>query len=273
MSDSGNWFGMVFLHWFIVGFLLLFGLRYLIRPERFGTLRGVFDDVCIDGSLKERFEIALDRRDRAEGLGTAPGRALGIVALTLSIPAALTNVAPAIWYAMSLLGASLAIATFYLRMRLTTRRRAASLSPRSAGRVVPAIWFLLGALDVVAMLPYCLHPTTRLAAIIVAFSASLLLVVAWATAMMPSLLLGEDVEMEAFIDDRARANRARTFLVWIMCMAFVLASWSSFAADEPRFLAWLYTVVVFVAFCVWRPGKEVPLPGTVTCSAGEAQPA
>ncbi len=194
-------------------------------------------------------------RRNAEGIF---GRGYGRLFTLLCALAAGIEFVPGIPYVLpyAIVCITLALITYlgYVQFRRAAERRVAPLERRSVLAALPlvSIVSMLGALT--AALMFTVYPSLRLGALAVAAATLLLGITAWRIATAPSLLLGEDPQVEYAIDQRLRVGRA-TGIAVLACapgglfaaFAGTMLSGSDLYANVAQDLALAALIVALVA--------------------------
>jgi hypothetical protein len=213
----------------MAGAVLAVGVASFLSPQCMFGVPGMM--ACSKGSLspsqRERLSHALAARRNAEGIF---GRGYGRLFTVLCVAAAGMEFVPGVPYVLpyAIICIGLALITYlgYIQFRRAADRRVAPLERRSVLAALPLISIvsMLGALA--AALMFTIYPPLRLGALAVAAATLLLGVTAWRIATAPSLLLGEDPQVEYAIDQRLRVGRATGIAVLACAPGGVFAAFA-----------------------------------------------
>ncbi len=119
----------------------------------------------------------------------------------------------------------LAMASVYMiREERARRRRIASLAPRPAVDVIPAIWIATAAASALMLIPYVVFAQERAAALMIGFCALLMAAIARQIVSAPLQLTGVDAQSERIRDRAMRLRRAGITAVLAVGIVFVFIS-------------------------------------------------
>lgn len=244
--------GMQFTVIFTESFFALFGLLMIFMGRRSGRLRSYFWVKTIPTELRARVNSAMLRREAIERLpNIAPW--CGMCALVASGLIAARMLTPGVADALLMAAFATLLATTFSRIRhATLQRRAAVLAPRTrvtalavAGYIATAVCMLcVGAAH--AVLPWWSD-----AAVIAVMAFMMYL--AYALSALPSLLIGDDIEAETFVDGHVRATRSSMMLYFAMSCAFVYLQFSSVSGDMTvlRLGATVCAAMAWIGYSSW----------------------
>jgi hypothetical protein len=202
-----------FSYWYISIFLMVIGVGGVLASRFVSSLGCNFWFAFRDPIIAPRLRSVLDRREELEGLGRRPMLVSSISYFFFGVLCLLRLVTPAIAYALACADVALMFAWMYARVRNRGERRAASLSPRRQSSVIPPLAFA-GAIVAAAMpLLFVTDPNLRLPALLVSLSSLAIVVSAWSVAGMAAVLVGEDPDVEVYVDERLRRVRVGSMLV------------------------------------------------------------
>jgi hypothetical protein len=202
-------------------------------------------------AARERIELAVARREAAEGQPARLGLWMGGWSFLLAAACAASRVQPILLYAVFWLGMALLIAAAFLRLRNSQPTRVAVLTVRSTAAVIPPVWFCAGAACALTLLSGVTDPEYRLPAAIVTSSSLLTALIAWRLTTLPALLSGVDVAAEQIVDDRLRFLRSSVALSFSFVQTLAFASQMLHDATAWRWAAYALSMGVSVAFAVW----------------------
>lgn len=235
---------IVWIRWFMVVFFTGFGAWMLITRDSFANASGFFRCFHLDEPAQTRLVSAYRRRERSEALPSASmGGVLGALSLALALIAALTQAPVTLLYAADVFALAAILTLGYARLRRATRRRFASLHVRAAGTIAP--WYAWAIVAITSVLPLAWLPRTPVSACLVTAAGVAIVLLAWRVASLPALLNGEDLAVEAFVDERLRAARVTNLLSTAVAPSFVFEAFTGYT-DSPLHVAALS--VAFVAF-------------------------
>jgi hypothetical protein len=230
------------IRWYMVGFFVLFGLWLLGKRESFANVSGAFCSLGLDGPARVRLGSAVRERQTREALpSSAMAVTIGGVSLVMAVVAALTTASVTLLYAMLtfVLGAVLSIA--YVRFRRSESRRVASLRARRTRDVVA--WYIWPIVSLAAVSPVFWFHGAPLASPIIVCAGLTIEVLAYRVATMPALLLGDDVLVERFVDDRLRAIRTTNLLAVAVAPGYVFEAFNGFTDSNVHLMALLFSLV------------------------------
>lgn len=181
-----------------------------------------------DPVLKQRVAQALQERRRVESvplafrIAAAIWIALGVLFMLASAEKLLPQWVQSLTYGITCLGLSLLTLGAYLRIRNAQPVRVAMLTRRVPTDVIPMPWFAVAAFSACSTLLGITQANSGefIAALFVCISALATTGVAWGMTGLPARLTGEDVEIERFIDERVRFNRAASILLLVFGQTF-----------------------------------------------------
>jgi hypothetical protein len=242
-----------FSYWYISFFLIAIGVAGLIASRFLSSLKCNFWLELRDPNIAARLRAVLDRRDELEGLGRMPVIVASISYLFFGILCLLHIVTPAIAYALACADVALSSAWAYARVRNRSQRRAASLAPRRQSSVVPPPAFLGALLAAAVPLLFVSDPNLRVAALIVSLSSLAIVVSAWSIAGMAAVLVGDDPDLEVYVDERIRRSRVCSMLALAYAVIPVfIAVVTRDAANLPVYnYAFVVSMVLTVMFLTW----------------------
>lgn len=243
----------VYLHWFWVGFFVLFGVFLIARVRNYLSAGSAACAIKMpsDDAAAQRIQAAVKRRADAEGRPVPLGLWLGAFCFFLGALAAFTKVQPALLYALLCLGMAVGVALVFLRIRNSQPTRVAVLSVRSTEAAIPLYWFYLASASALAVLSYTANAQYRFSAIIVTVSSLLTIAIAWRLTNLPALLSGVDIPAEQIVDDRLRSYRSRAVMVFGVVQTFVFCSQVLAEQTDVQTLSYVLTTVVWIAFGIW----------------------
>lgn len=242
------------LHWFWAAFFAGFGVYLLIRPGCMmrATLRVLR---LRDGSDRERFDAALERRRSIEHIPNSTGYSAGAFSLIMAVITAFSHISTGLLYAIFCLGLASAMTVFYLHLRNSQPKRVAVLSARSAGTVIPSWAFGLGAVSALTCLAITTITQLTVPASVVFVSTAITIFAAWRLTSLPSILQGIDVPVETVLDARLRFQRSASVLILGLAQPFVFCSQSLDDRFQVLWLAYFVTLVPFFVFAMWVARK------------------
>lgn len=244
-----------FSYWYISLFLMALGVVGLIAGRTCSSIKCNFWVELRDPVIGPRLRAVLDRRDELEGLGRKPVAIASISYLVFGLLCLLHIVTPAIAYALACADVALMFAWMYARVRNRSQRRAASLSPRRQINVVPPL-ALVGALLAGALpLLFMTDPNLRVPALLVSISSFVIVLSAWSVAGMAAVLVGDDPDVEVYVDERIRRSRvvsmlALAYAVIPVFIAVVTRDASILPVYNYAFGASMVLVVMFTTWCL-----------------------
>ena len=209
-----------FSYWYISIFLIFIGVAGVIASRSLNLLKCNFWLELRDPTVAPRLRAVLDRRDALEGLGQKPVLVASISYLFFGILCLLHILTPAITYALACADVALVFAWVYTRVRNRSQRRAASLAPRRQISVVSPLAFIGALLSAAIPLLFVTDATLRAPALLVSLSSLAIVAAAWSIAGMAAVLVGEDVDLEVYVDERIRRSRVGSMLA----LAYAVAS-------------------------------------------------
>lgn len=258
-----------FPRWYIAIFEVAYGASMIVRAGWVDDPRRKFRRESKDPELGTRFRTVLERRRAIEAIPETPWRINGAVWVILGVLTALGVVAPVVSYALVCLAMGAVMTIVYVRLRNRGERRAASLAPRAAVRIVPWWLFAIAAIDALTPLPFMTNPNLVVPAAIVALVSTMMIVAASLVSGMSAMLTGEDADIELIVEDRVRAYRVGTPLFISIALPLVFFAIGSMAAAEPgpgtqlQVVAGTINAVTFLAaygwwmLCLLRKAKPV----------------
>ncbi len=245
--------GAQFSYWYISIFLMLVGVGGLIASRYLNLLKCNFWLELRDPVIAPRLRAVLDRREAVEGLGRKPVVISSISYFFFGLLCLLHIVTPAIAYALACADVALTFAWMYARVRNRGQRRAASLAPRRQIAVVPPLAFGGALLAAAVPLLFVTDPELRVAALLVCVSSLAIVVSAWSIAGMAAVLVGEDADLEVYVDERLRRLRVGSLLTFAYAVAPVFISVvTRDAVSLPVYnYAFVASMVLAVMFLTW----------------------
>ena len=242
-----------FEQWFISAFLIGFGIVVVAQVDRFGDPAYFFKREVRNYELGARFKAVLDRRRSIEAFPHSAYTVVGGVSILLGIATAFKVVMPIVAYANLCLVMAVTLAVVFAHMRNRGVRRAAALSPRSAGTAVNPIWYVCAAVSALLPLVFLATPALKLAAVLVSLSSLGILVMSLRTATMASILTGEDNELEVLIDERLRSARVALLLCFAYTVPFVFFGISGEGRETAFYqtFAFAWCAAFWLAYFSW----------------------
>jgi hypothetical protein len=242
-----------FSYWYISIFLIAVGVAGLIAGRYLSNIKCNFWFELRDPVIGSRLRAVLDRREELEGLGRTPVIIASISYLFFGLLCLLHIVTPAIAYALACADTAVSSAWLYARVRNRSPRRAASLAPRRQSSVVPPLAFLGALLVAVVPLLFVSDPNLRIAAVLVALSSFAIVVSAWSIAGMAAVLVGDDADLEVYVDERIRRSRVCSMLALAYAVVPVfIAVVTRDAVNLPLYnYAFVVSMVLVVMFFTW----------------------
>ncbi len=230
-------------HWYMVAFFTLFGVSILRRGEGFAALDGLF---CgprrSEGELGDRLVHAYRRRQHNENL---PSRTMGLIvggtSLCAALIAATTQAPVVVLYAALTFVLAAVLTVAYARLERVEAPRVASLQVRDARAVAPLfVWILVGMTSFAPLLWLRQAPV---AALLSTCAGAAIALLGYRVASTSTLLTGEDVAVERFIDDRLRTIRTVNLLATAVGPSFVFEALTGFTDSAIRVAAMLLALV------------------------------
>lgn len=242
-----------FSYWYISLFLMFIGAGGLIASRFLNLLKCNFYFELRDPIVGPRLRAVLERRSEAEGLGRKPTVISSLSYIFFGLLCLLHIVTPAIAYALACANVALTFAWLYARVRNRSHRRAASLAPRRQIAVVPPLAFAGALLAAAVPLLFVGNPDLRVAAILVSLSSLAITISAWSIAGMAAVLVGDDADLEVYVDERMRRLRVGSMLCFAYAVVPVfVAVVTRDAADLPLYdYAFYVSMFLSVAFLAW----------------------
>jgi hypothetical protein len=242
--------------------LILVGFAAFAWPRCFAGMAGYF--TRWSGALPPPEKVRLNRvvtaREEAEGISSAYGRYLGVIAILLAGLEAIPSIPFVVPYTLFCLAVAAITLLAYLQFRRAAERRVAPLVRRSPFTALPPVILTAIACSFVASLALAAYPPERFGALVVALSVLVLGIVAWRVAMAPALLVGVDPQWEYAVDERVRIGRARSIANLACAPAFVVVTLAE--ANLPQQYAAVGSVtmaIVGAAFAVTLVASILPL--------------
>jgi hypothetical protein len=242
-----------FSYWYISLFLIAIGVAGLIGSRTLSNIKCNFWFELRDPIIGARLRAVLERRKELEGLGRMPVIVASISYLFFGLLCLLHVVTPAIAYALACTDVAVSSAWAYARVRNRSDRRAASLAPRRQSSVVPPLAFVGALLAGTVPLLFVSDPNLRFAAILVSLSSFAIVASAWSIAGMAAVLVGDDPDVEVYVDERIRRMRVCSMLALAFAVVPVfVAVVTRDAADLPLYnYAFVVSMVFTVMFMTW----------------------
>lgn len=247
------------LHWYMVGFFVLFGILMLAIRRRFASA-GSMVRVSCDEPYAPRLRAAVARRERLEAL---PSSVLAIAIAIASLGAAAIGLfvtgADTLLYAFVSLVLTFSLAAAYVKLRRSGGRRMASLRARRREAIVPP-WLSAGV-AVAAVSPLAFVDVAPVAAVLVTLAAVAIGVLGDAAARLPAILPGDDPAVDEYVDDRLRSVRAvnltatacaPVYVFDAVTWVFATARAGFGAAGALHLAAMLFALVVLLAAVAWQ---------------------
>ncbi len=242
-----------FAYWYITIVLIALGAGGLVFSRYMSDLKLNFRYELRDPAIGERLRAILDRRRVLEGVGSRPILFASISYLAFGLLCAARVVTPAVAYALACADSAIVLALVFARVRNRSERRAAALAPRRQTNVVPPLGYM-GAF-VAAAIPLMLISDVqlRVPAIVVAISSLAVLAAAWWTAGMAAVLVGDDVDLEVYVDERLRRVRVCAMLALSYAIGPVfIAVVTPDALNLPMYpYAIVLSLALIAAFLAW----------------------
>jgi MFS family permease len=237
-----------FSYWYISIFLITLGVAGLIAGRYLGSIKCNFWLELRDPIIGPRLRAVLERRNELEGLGRKPVVIASISYLFFGVLCLLHIVTPAIAYALACADVALMSAWVYARVRNRSQRRAASLAPRRQSSVVPPLAFVGALLAGALPLLFVSDPNLRVAALLVALSSFAIVVSGWSIAGMAAVLVGDDPDLEVYVDERLRRSRVCSLLA--LAYAVIPVFIAVVTRDAENLPVYNYAFVVSMVLCV-----------------------
>lgn len=202
-------------------FMIALGIFMLVRPEALSSI-----DAAVGGSypnlgweLKARLRQVVNARVQAESINMRFTQVLGIITAILGVVELVPAVPILLPYVTACVALAFQVLAVYLQVRRATTRRAASLAPRKTPVGLPPLMLIGATVCLAGTAAYAalVTPTVGSSAMFVIFSMVVMFAVAWRIAVSPALLLGADVQIESFVDERLRVVRTSS-IVNLACM-------------------------------------------------------
>jgi hypothetical protein len=255
-----------FSYWYISIFLMTFGVAGLVASRYLSSSKCNFWLELRDPIIAPRLRAVLDRRDELEGLGRKPVIVGSISYFLFGLLCLLRIVTPAIAYALACADVALMFAWMYARVRNRSQRRAASLAPRRQISVVPPLAFVGALLAAGVPLLFATDATLRVPALLVSLSSLAIVVSAWSIAGMAAVLVGDDPDLEVYVDERIR--RARVCSMLGLAYAVIPVFVAVVTRDAPNLPMYNYafaasmtlTLMFFLWFAIDFMQRRTPRP-------------
>ncbi|HET6276885.1 MAG TPA: hypothetical protein VFE16_13220 [Candidatus Cybelea sp.] len=248
--------------WAMALAMVVVGVAALAMPRCFAGVAGYFTRWAgqVPVGERERLDRVIAAREEVEGLSSAYGRGLGVVAILLAALEVFRSIPYVLPYALFCLAAAAIMLLAYLQFHRATQRRVAPLVRRSPFTALPPFVIAAMACSFGLSLGLATYPPVRYDALIVAASALLLAFIAWRVAVAPAILVGTDPQWEYAVDERVRIGRARSIANLTCAPTFALIVLTQ--PTLPQTYAVFGTVAVTlgsVAFVVSLAASLIPL--------------
>jgi hypothetical protein len=242
-----------FSYWYISIFLIAIGVAGLIGSRSLSSISCNFPFELRDPIIGQRLRAVLERRRELEGLGRTQVVVASISYIFFGLLCLLHIVTPAIAYALACADVALSSAWAYARVRNRSQRRAASLAPRRATSVVPPLAYLGALLASAVPLLFVSDPNLRVPALIVSLSSLAIVASAWSIAGMAAVIVGDDADLEVYVDERIRRLRVCSMLALAYAVIPVFtAVVTRDAVNLPMYnYAFVLSMVLTVMFLTW----------------------
>ena len=232
--------------------MTLLGIWQLTTPGCFGGI-GLFfrrTRAALAPDQRERLTRVLDARTSAEGSPDRATRYAGVFTLAMAPVALIPSVPYVLPYTAACL--AIAIATFaaYLQYRRATERRVAPLVRRTPWTSLPPLALLATGVCILGTAAYATLPQFRIAGIIVIAASLALCAIAWRVAVAPSILFGDDPQLEYLVDEHVRFCRANNLLGLACAPPTVLAAIGNASLPNGSHFFDAVSLAVIVAFFV-----------------------
>lgn len=208
----------LFAYWYISIFLMVIGAVGTVASRYLSDIKCSFVFELRDPAAAPRLRAVLERRSELEGLGGRPMLITSISYFLFGLLCLLHVLSPAIAYALACADVALVSAWIFARVRNRSQRRAASLAPRRQVNVVPPLAFVGALLSAAMPLLFLTDTSLRVPALLVTLSCLAIVVSAWSIAGMAAVLVGDDVDLEVYVDERIRRSRVCSLL----CLAYAV---------------------------------------------------
>ena len=183
------------------------GLYYLAFPRAFAAVRPYFWNLKLDEANRTRLDAVLDARKDAENLPKWLGFLMGAVSLALAALELVPSVTPVLPYALWCLAFAVMQLGAYFYFKRASEKRIAVLRVRRAFESLPLTVIVAQGIAIAALVGIAVAAAEP-SALLVAAAAALTIWISWRIANVPALILGNDVPVETFVDDRLRLMRA-----------------------------------------------------------------
>lgn len=183
------------------------GVFYLMNPSCFAAVCPYFANLKLDEPSRDRLDEVLIARKNAENIPTWLGIVLGVLSLLLAALELVPAVPAILPYALWCVAFAVVQLASYLYFKHASEKRVAVLRPRRPLESLPLAVIVAQAVAVLAMLGIAVVARDA-AAVLVAAAAALTIWIGWRIATAPAIILGNDVAVEGFVDDRLRVLRA-----------------------------------------------------------------
>jgi hypothetical protein len=234
------------VRWYMVAFFILFGAWLLIRRASFASARCVVPGAGLDERTTDRLQAAYCCRRRREALpSVAMASIIGGTSFAMAALGAFTRASVTLLYAALTVVMAGVLAGAFVRLRRSESRRVASLRARDPSTVAP--WYAWSAVAVAVVLPLLWLERAPLGSLTVVCAGVTILVLARRVAAMPALLLGEDLAVERFVDERVRADRTTHLLAVAVAPGYVFEAFGGFTDSPAHVVALAFTLVALAA--------------------------
>ncbi|HEY5256754.1 MAG TPA: hypothetical protein VIJ12_00040 [Candidatus Baltobacteraceae bacterium] len=259
-----------YTHLWIADVLALVGVVALLFGSSFTSMRAAFARIRVDEATRGRLLKAVDARESAEQSLVPYTRLVGLIAL-LCAALEFAPVPPLLPYAFFVLALSvtaLIVSSYALR---ALPKRVALLQARDAASVVPRYIFAVVSVQSLCALALVGEPAYRLSAVAVCVAGIVSTFVGWRLTYAPARLLGDDLPVEQFVDQRIRLNRASMAVTMSGAPVMVLLGISQDNSPTLTVIAAFGLVwVMFVIQMVWvfRAVNAPPKPDDLAAIHG-----
>jgi hypothetical protein len=242
-----------FSYWYISILLMALGVVGVAGSRYLSNVKCNFWFELREPIVGARLRAVIDRRDELEGLGRKPAIISSISYFVFGLLCLLHIVTPAIAYALACADVALMFAWMYARVRNRSQRRAASLAPRRQIAVVPPLAFAGALLAAAVPLLFVSDVNLRVPALLVSLSSLAIVVSAWSIAGMAAVLVGDEPDLEVYVDERIRRSRVSAMLTFAYAVIPVfIAVVTREAVNLPVYnYAFVASMVLIVMFLTW----------------------
>ena len=244
---------VAFTYWYVSIGLMVLGAAFILRRGSIMRFGCFFRSEMNDPSMNERLSAIFARRRELEGASGQPFLVCGALFLLFGVATLGRLCSPELSNALGWAACAIVFAVAFGSIRNRSDRRTATLMPRRIERVIP-VPALVGAIAS-SLLPLSIADVPGLfwPAIIASAAGLIVCAAAWSIAGMAAVIVGDDCDLELYVDERIRRARANLTLVlgYAVAPTFIGFAGSAAGASGIYGAAVVVAMILMVAYAAW----------------------